>query len=154
MRIRFFFLLISACLGFSTAAQAAFSVFPEIQRLDTEDLVFMQLEEAIELYYACEGSGETIPELSIYIHTLKYDTDIFSLAAKFNLPYESLATLNRISTAGTVKSGTGILLPSVPGIYLPQVPKSDLECLMASWRSEFEGPRYQIKVQGKGGKTD
>ena len=61
--------------------------------------------------------------------------NIFSIAAMAGLPYETIATFNRIPSADSSLQGKLLLLPSQPGIYLPENPSSDLEYIALSWRS-------------------
>jgi murein DD-endopeptidase MepM/ murein hydrolase activator NlpD len=69
--------------------------------------------------------------LTIYQYTARPGDDIFSLAARCNIPYSALASLNRLSNPAALEAGKKILLPSCPGIFIPAGPESELEKLLA-----------------------
>ena len=55
-----------------------------------------------------------------------HDIDIFSLAAALSLPYDALATLNRLRNAEVIPGGSTLLIPSLPGIFVAKSPEGDL----------------------------
>jgi murein DD-endopeptidase MepM/ murein hydrolase activator NlpD len=119
---------------------------PLIARLDSRDVGFVQYQEDVEdsrrRLYGRGGEGLT---LTVYRYVPAGGEDLLSLAARCNIPYSSLATLNRLprpSLAGEM------LLPSVPGIFIPLAPNSDLERLMAAARSGRKGD--EIRLGGEG----
>jgi murein DD-endopeptidase MepM/ murein hydrolase activator NlpD len=127
--------IVLAVLASSMAALAA--DYPLIRSLGPEDLLFRQLEEQIREGYADEmggPGGRAEGEIGVYRYVLPTDSDIFELAARINLPYETVSTLNRLSGPGPYKAGSVILIPSRPGIFLPIKASSELEALMLSWR--------------------
>jgi murein DD-endopeptidase MepM/ murein hydrolase activator NlpD len=81
-----------------------------------------------------ESAGAIAQALTIYRYVPNDDDSIFSLAARCSIPYSALASLNRISNSTMFESGKPLLIPSVPGIFVPQEPKSDIEILLASRR--------------------
>lgn len=136
----------------------AFAQYPRIKVLAPSDIVFRQLMEDLDAAYRDETlakSGAVIEAtgqspMRIYAFTMAYDADIFSLAARLNLPYDSLASLNRIGNSGTVKAGAEILIPSRPGVFLAERPATDLEYLMSSWRQGRAGGVLISVRRGKG----
>jgi murein DD-endopeptidase MepM/ murein hydrolase activator NlpD len=136
-------------LGFALLCLPLIAQYPRIRSLEPGDVVFKQLMEDLDSAYrdesddkrrAIAGKGEPRPSaLTIYAFTMAYEADVFSLAARLNLPYDSLATLNRMAGTEPVKPGTELLIPSRPGIFLPEHPVSDLELLMYSWRNDQDG---------------
>ncbi|MDR2210584.1 MAG: M23 family metallopeptidase [Spirochaetaceae bacterium] len=131
-------------------AQEAYS-FPSIERLDPRDPVFKQYLSDVELARrALFGQGITAQTqkdvtglLRIYSHTPGEGDDIFRLAARCNVPYAALATLNRVSHPGMFKGS--VLLPSAPGIFIPESPSNDLEQLLALSRSGEKGVIITIR---------
>lgn len=119
-------------------------LWPRITRLDTRDEVFRQYLQDVE---ASRGrlflGGDTIGQIAEFFTVYSYipsDTeDILSLAARCNIPYGALATINRISHPEDLIPGEPLLLPSAPGIFIPEEPATDLEKLLASTREETEG---------------
>jgi murein DD-endopeptidase MepM/ murein hydrolase activator NlpD len=82
------------------------------------------------------GEGNAAEALTIYRYAPGPEEDLLSLAARCNIPYSGLATINRLSHPSLAAE---MLLPSVPGIYIPLEPASDLERLLAAARSGQEG---------------
>lgn len=144
------FLCALFCL-FLCFTQFVFAEYPEIRGLSNNDAVFKQLSEDIESYYrlsaslnagvASSGSAigansgvKKLPEVMFYSYTIVKETDLFSLAARFSLPYETLATLNRLDGLAPVPKGFSLIIPSQPGLFIPLIPESDLESLMTAYR--------------------
>jgi len=72
--------------------------------------------------------------LTVYRYTPREGEDIFFLAARCSIPYSALVSLNRITHPSMLEAGKPLLLPTVPAVFIPGEPKSDLERLMASGR--------------------
>jgi murein DD-endopeptidase MepM/ murein hydrolase activator NlpD len=139
-------------------APLAFAQYPRIKTLDPKDVVFRQLMEDLDVAYrdeaaiksgAIEGRAALSADLHFYSFIMAYDADIFSLAARLNIPYDTLASLNRMSGSGTITAGAEILIPSRPGIFLTEKPASDLEYLMYAWRNGEEGGALLRARRGK-----
>jgi murein DD-endopeptidase MepM/ murein hydrolase activator NlpD len=84
--------------------------------------------------------------LSIYGYRLPEDTDLLTLAAQVNIPYDSIATLNRYASVPSLRKGTLVLFPGTPGVFLPRKPANDIEYLMASWRPETQISGLAVEV--------
>jgi murein DD-endopeptidase MepM/ murein hydrolase activator NlpD len=130
-------------------AQGA-SSFPRIERLDNRDPLFKQYQADVALarrrIYGSASAGKDLAgQLRVYAYTSAGGEDIYQLSARCNVPYSALATLNRLRNPGTDNSF--FLLPSVPGIFVPEEPANDLERLTASSRSEADG--VLITLEGK-----
>ncbi len=55
-----------------------------------------------------------------------------TIAARCAIPYDSIASLNRIPSAQYELAGSTILLPTVPGLYVPETASTPLETLLLS----------------------
>jgi len=77
---------------------------------------------------------EAADNLTIFQYTVRSGEDIFFLAARCNIPYSALASLNRITNPASLEAGRLIMLPSCPGIYMPENLESDLELLIGASR--------------------
>jgi murein DD-endopeptidase MepM/ murein hydrolase activator NlpD len=98
-----------------------------------------------------ESAGTLAGALSIYRYALREGDDIFSIAARCNVPYAALATLNRLNHPSSLGSLEYILLPSSPGIFVPRTPASDIEMLLVSARSgrpEDQGAGISVRSGG------
>ncbi len=126
--------------------QKSFSDYPHINRLTPDDVLFAQLEESVSEYYRASYQEEEIPALQIFQYTMVESRSLFSLAAQCNLTYESIASLNRIENAVTLDAGTKILLPNMPGLFVPFEAKNELEQLLHKALEREDYVSYPIVV--------
>jgi murein DD-endopeptidase MepM/ murein hydrolase activator NlpD len=90
---------------------------------------------------------ESAQNLTIYQYTVSQNDDLFSVAARCMIPYSALASLNRLASPVSLETGRLILLPSYPGIYIPEAPESDLEKLIGASRlGEQESVELRIRT--------
>jgi len=130
--------------------------FPVITQMNRRDEGFRQYIADVEanrrlvfLLNRRQGiTAESIAEsLTIYRYIVRDGDDLFSLAARSNIPFSALASLNRLGNQSDIRPGMTLLLPSAPGIFLPYEPASDLEQLMVSSRfPATEGEWSQIVI--------
>jgi hypothetical protein len=118
------------------------SALPAIQRLDSRDTVFRQYLSDIEagrrLLFSSRqmAAGELASALTIYSYAPRENEDLLGIAARCSIPYGTLASLNRLSHLEDLASGKPMLLPTIPGIFVPEIPSTDLEQLIFSARQE------------------
>ena len=150
-----FFLMLG--LSQTAKAQNASEInFPVIASLDSRDNGFKQYISDVEgnrkrLMAGRRRPEETVEYLTIYRYTAGKDDDILSLAARCNIPYSAIASLNRLNSTVSLEAGKVLLLPSCPGIFIPAALESDLEKLLGAGRAgELES--VEIKISG-GGRT-
>jgi murein DD-endopeptidase MepM/ murein hydrolase activator NlpD len=146
-------------------AEEAAPGFPVITRLGSEDTAFRQYLADVDAarrrlaqmrIAARQRDGqagnsrdlEILAEaLTIYAYTPAAGEDLLSLAARCNIPQASLATLNHIPHPGDMGAAGTLLLPSIPGLYIPEEPTTDLERLLHSGRDETAGIRITISAE-------
>jgi len=139
------------CLFFSLSAMAARAEpvppLPLIMRLDSRDTMFRQyisdVEAARRLIFSPrfdqtnQAAAEALASsLTVYSYTPADGDELLGIAARCSIPYGTLASLNRFSHTEDLVAGRAMLLPSVPGIFIPETPESDLERLIFSARKE------------------
>ena len=118
------------------------STLPVIGRLDSRDTVFKQYISDIEagrrlIFSSRQRAVEDIASaLAIYSYTPTENENLFGIAARCSIPYATLASLNRYSHIEDLASGKPMLLPTMPGIFIPEAPATDLEQLIFSARQE------------------
>jgi murein DD-endopeptidase MepM/ murein hydrolase activator NlpD len=150
--LAFFYCCNLFALAVPLAAQSAdTAAFPRITRLDSRDPMFKQYAEDVmearrKLFnlqwndVSDNAFMQTIAEaLTIYVYTRGQGDDLLSLAARCNIPIESLATLNHISHKDAANYPTSLLLPSAPGLFIAEKPVSDLEQLLTSTKTDERG---------------
>jgi len=148
-----FFLILG--LSHTVKAQNAEEInFPIIKNLDSRDTGFRQYISDVEnnrrrLMINRGSPEETAEFLTIYRYTAGKDDDVFSLAARCNIPYSALASLNRLNNPLSLETGKVLLLPSCPGIFLPASLESELEKLTGASRAG-ERESVEIKISGEG----
>lgn len=128
------------------------AVYPVIKELNRKDIFFLQLEEDVSLYYINSKSGKPIPPPVIYKYTVKTGETLYTIAARLNIPYESIALINRLDRPDFLGPGQDIFILNIPGLPIPLEPKNDLEILILSWRDLSSGIPINLSV--KDGKTD
>ncbi|MCL2093452.1 MAG: M23 family metallopeptidase [Treponema sp.] len=138
------------------------SPLPLIPRLDSRDQVFRQFIADVEAgrrqlfssprgYPGLRALGS---QLTIYSYIPAEHEDLLSIAARTNIPYSTLVSLNRLSNRDDIIAGRPLLLPSIPGLFIPEAPETDLERLLLSSRTDqnlSEGVRVSIP---RGGGTE
>jgi murein DD-endopeptidase MepM/ murein hydrolase activator NlpD len=154
-------ILFALCL---ITARVVFADYPAIAYLDTQrDTVFAQYTNYVNsgrmLVY--NRMNPIDPEtaasmLTIYEYTVKDSDEFYRLQARCNVGIEGIATLNRLAHPLLI-SGARLLLPSIPGIFVPldleektRKNANDLEKLMAG--SRFLGGGAVITITRDGGK--
>lgn len=121
--------------------------YPTIQELSAaRDPLFRQQQELVDLAYQALAAGEAPSDLSLFRYQARVDDSIFSVASRFNLPYETIATLNGLTGVGSVSPGLWLLIPSQPGLFLAVDHPTELDRLMGAWRTSSE-PGVEIRVR-------
>ena len=166
-----FFLLLAFLLSagsHSASAQVPLPGIPSlpgIPRLDSRDTAFRQYLTDVEAARRVlspyrsnlpeKAASESIAaSLTIYTYTPREEDELFGIAARCSLPYGTLASLNRLSHAEDMAAGKALLLPSIPGIFVPETPASDLERLFYSTRTTEGKYEWVVLSIPRGGKTE
>jgi len=149
------FLTFFLCQARDVLSQTVDGGFPVIVQMNRRDEGFRQYIADVEanrrlVFNRGRRQGitaATIAEsLTIYRYIVREGDDIFSLAARSNIPFSALASLNRLGNRSEIKPGMTLLLPSAPGIFVPDEPASDLELILASSRFPAEEGEWAALV--------
>ena len=147
----------SSCVFFLLALLMAggycFADYPRILKATPSDVLYRQLQNDISAYYraaatrpATPGGKADLPAFNLFSYLVSRNESVFSLAAQFNLPYESLAIINSLTSAEPVEAGRVLFIPNMPGLFVPKNPGTDLEYLLyASMRSLEKAEEIVIK---------
>lgn len=118
-------------IAVSASLSAQSNRFPVISELSSANVLFKQFSQEIEnSYKQIARSAEPVDVLFFKYTALSSDT-LLTIAARCVLPYETIATLNRINGSDASIEGKTLLLPTCPGLFLPFDPKTPLEILLA-----------------------
>ena len=93
--------LITALVAASVAAWPQIPAYPMLGSLGPEDVIFAQQQAQLSESYKAIRAGEKPPDLVIYTYAVQAPIDLFSIAARLNMPYETLATINRLDRSRT-----------------------------------------------------
>ncbi len=140
-----------ACLLLLLSAALARADYPRIQRLLPEDELYRQLQADLSAYYravnrgrpALPGGGRVTPPpgaaAAVLLPPLRFFSlarpekmDLFALAARLNLPYATLATLNGASGPAGFAGLQLLVVPNLPGLFVPEKPQSSFEEILCS----------------------
>ncbi len=107
--------------------------YPRIQSLTPGDPVFRQYADDVAFARkALASGGKTEPPLGFYSYRVGEGDDLFALAARCAVPYDAIASLNRLSSPAEVLPGRLLALPTLPGLYLSDEASNTLETLLLS----------------------
>lgn len=136
-------------LALSSASGAEVPPYPEIRVLTVaKDGLFRQQQELVESAGQALARHESPGDLALFTYYVKVDDNLFSLASRFNLPYETLTTLNGLTTAEGVQPGRLLLIPSQPGVFLDTESPGELDRLMAGWRDSTAATQSLVIQRG------
>ena len=132
------------------AAETMVPPYPQIVVLSVaKDPLFKQQQELVEQAGVALAAKELPGDLSLFRYQVVAGDNLFSLASRFNLPYEALATLNHLASAEVVTAGRWLLVPSQPGVFMATQEPAELDRLMAGWRDASQGKPLKIVRDGK-----
>jgi len=130
--------------------------YPEIKQLEPSDPLFRQLQADIQSYHkytsrSAGGQNTVLPPLQLLSYRLRQDDDLFSLAARLNLPYDTLASLNRLEHAGDLGKHNHLLIPNFPGVFVYTAPVNAFEEIVTTLRSGSVDRAWRIVITNPGG---
>jgi murein DD-endopeptidase MepM/ murein hydrolase activator NlpD len=103
---------------------------PVIQSLTLKDKAFAQYINDLEKTYQAIAQNKAFT-LSLYQYKALKDDTVFSVAARCSIPYDTLATLNRLDSSDADITGRTLIIPAAPGIFVPEAPETTTEYLVA-----------------------
>lgn len=113
----FLFLFLSPAFLFSAGKRINKNKLPEIPSLSSRDEIFKEYAAIVDENYENLAGGYDTMMLFFRCRVPK-DTNLLSLAARCNIPYETIATLNHIESNSKSLEGREIILPTVPGLFI------------------------------------
>lgn len=120
--------------------------YPVVERLSPRDIVFRQLQDSLAQGYAAENGAGDYPDLFLCEWTARGGEDLIDVAARLNIPYDSLATLNGYERPRAFGDGERVLIPSIAGIFIPDEPRMDLDRLLQA-RDAGEGRAVRVELR-------
>jgi hypothetical protein len=122
------------CLLVPLLGLSALDPYPAIPSLVSSDPVFRQycddVEEARKAI-ASTATGKTVP-VRLYSYRATSSDTLLTIAARCSIPYDAIASLNRIASMQESLEGRTLIIPALPGLYLPDKAVNTLENLLLS----------------------
>jgi len=129
------------------AGCTVFADYPLIHyTIESRDPLYSQQQQDVEIWYS--GRGET-PPLMLYRYIPLDSENLFSVAAAFNIPYESIATLNGWDAPGLFSSGKALLIPNTPGLFVPEAPEGNWEKELAVSSRDSDSVKIRVAAAGE-----
>lgn len=116
---------------------------PEIPDLESRDAVFKQYALDVQQFYMDFAAGKKFT-VNFYSYTVKESDTIFSISARCNIPYETIACINGISTSDFAIAGKVLVIPSAAGIFVLDG---------GTLRKETAGNSFEMLIQKKYGNS-
>ncbi len=112
--------------------------FPHIKNLTYSDPVFKQYLQEVEENYLELAKTES-SNVNIYTYTAVENDTLLAIAARCNIPYESIATLNNLAFIDSAVTGKTLFLPTSAGLFIAEKPHTPLEFLLKTRYSDSSG---------------
>lgn len=129
----------------------ALSAQARISELDRNDPVYIQHQQMVADFHAARARGDAPPALALFRVTPPPGVDLFDLSARLMLPYATIATLNRLDSPSLTGLERPLLVPNQPGLFVPEVPVSQLERRLTRRTGGADRPEaVRIVVPGTG----
>jgi len=140
------------------------SPYPRIPALSSRDPVFTQYSDDVEearMALASPKAG-VAPPIHLYSYRVKPGDELLAIAARLSVPYDAIASLNHIASVTESIEGRTLILPTLPGLYLPDKATNTFENLLLSsfdpddptiisfsvWDPETQGKRQVHCIPG------
>lgn len=149
-RIPFRVVLLAILLS-PACAPPLFADYPIVHELDSNDVLFRQIEQDVQRFNLAERTDAPMPALNIYRYRIRSGQDLLSIAARLTLPFSSIATLNRMDHREFPDGATEILIPNIPGLFIPDDPQNTTERLLSA-RATIHV--QHVRVTTAAGETD
>jgi murein DD-endopeptidase MepM/ murein hydrolase activator NlpD len=91
--------------------------------------------------------------LALFCYRRRSGEDLFSLNARLNLPYDTLVTLNATGSRAEFDAIKDVLIPTRPGLFVSDPPRTALEDMMLSGRVA-QGLTHERIVVQRGGRKE
>lgn len=136
----FFFFCAVGC--FNLFAQ----VYPKIEKLEVTDYIFVQYSDDVSNARKALAAGKKDLPIYFYLYTAGKEDTVVRIAARCSIPYDAIITLNRIESIQTEIIGKTLILPTMPAVYLPDVPVSGIEKLIFALFQKSKTEPLTLKI--------
>jgi murein DD-endopeptidase MepM/ murein hydrolase activator NlpD len=139
--------LVLFVLNLAAGLWAQNSPYPEIRSLSAgADPLFKQQQDLVDLAYQALASGDSPGDLALFQYRTQPGDSLFTLAARFNLPYETLATLNGLKGSASITVGQRLVIPTQPGLFIAVDHPGELDRLVDARLSSMPVNEIRLTV--------
>lgn len=128
------------CLFFFSAAHFGYASPPllAIQTLNVSDPLFKQYTQEVSDNYEAIAREEEV-QLNLYAYRAQTNDDLLAIAARCNIPYETIALANKLAFLDSPISNTLLYLCTCPGLFIPEKPVTPLEFILKTRYPDTNG---------------
>ncbi len=94
---------------------------PELPSLSPREPLFKQYSQDVENAYIAAAKGDAYPFM-LYTYTAVEDDTLISVSSRCNIPKETIALLNNLSSSTEPVAGKTLYLPVNAGLFIPDTP--------------------------------
>jgi len=128
-----------------SAPAGAENAYPLIQNLAQDDPLYKQVSYDIAAWYRYDKQGNGyLPTLGLYRYIPSEGETLFDVSSRMNLPYETLALLNGLEHPDQIEEMHTVIIPNLPGLFIPGNPSTELERIMAGWRDVSDSALFPV----------
>lgn len=120
--------------------------YPEIRTLSPADPLFKQQQDLVDLAYQALADHRDPGDLTLFQYRLRADDSLFTVASRFNVPIDAIATLNGLEHSSVELTGKTVLVPSQPGVFLSLDHPNELDRLLDAWRASLAVAPSGVKL--------
>lgn len=122
----------------------------KLDNLSTRNVLFRQYCQDVEQSYKSIAQQKDEQPQIFYSYTATKDDDLLALSSRFSIPYETIATLNKISSTDELLTGKKLLIPVTAGIFVADKPSSSYEILIQKeYAPLLDSTKYTYEINGK-----
>jgi len=121
-----------------------------LDTLTTKNVLFRQYCQDVEESYKRIAQQKDEEPQIFYTYKATVNDDLLSLSSRLSIPYETIATLNRISATDELLTDKTLILPVTAGIFVAEKPSSSYEILIQKeYAPLIENSKYTYSFDGK-----
>ena len=124
------------------------TALPVIEKFSHKDTAFFALEELCAANDMAAARGKA-QQIEFYAYTPQKDDNLFIVASATGIPYDTIATLNGISSSKSNLEGRQLVIPSVKGLFVFVKPESELEILCAKETASDSAAAETFSINGR-----
>ena len=123
-----------------------------IIRSHPSDTHYTTQQQELEGWYRLQRQQEQPIYLpTLYRYRLEQEESIIAAAARFSLPYSTVATINRIVNTKPLPKGEELIIPTAKGLFIPHIAENELETVLRSTRRDNNNNTIIIDISSERG---